>query len=146
MTENFDKIVKFKKKRLWDFFPYRPPLAKGDQTHTPLSPLQPPPGPWLCPRNAISPLPLRRSVHATEKSSKTKFLNCKNSTSPGRDGASHFGRLLVWIKKCRDKCLKSFHNYSFIVLQSSLVWFLIYPAWAASSELCQSRSWFVSTV
>ncbi len=54
MTENFDKIVKFKKKRLWDFFPYRPPLAKGDQTHTPLSPLQPPPGPWLCPRNAIS--------------------------------------------------------------------------------------------
>ncbi len=49
------------------FLPYRPPLAEGDQTQHPAQskPLPPTSGLRLSPCNTISPLPLRRSVHAT---------------------------------------------------------------------------------
>ncbi len=62
------------------------------------------------------------------RAAKQSFWIGKNSTSPDRDGVSHFGRLLVWIKKCCDKCVKSFHNYSFIV--------------SGFSSLCSSHLWF----
>ncbi len=63
MTKNCSKFV------IWYFLPYRPPLAERDQTHHPAQSIHlnpsPSPGPRLCPCNAISPLPLCKSVHAT---------------------------------------------------------------------------------
>ncbi len=105
---------------------YSPPLAEGTKPITQLNPsIHPPPlGTLLCPCNAISPLPLRRSVHTTALKYKGLFLpfmlrqftlhtsaaQCGSDTATGVD-LSHSSLCLCLYEPSRTRFRSSSPHY-----------------------------------